>query len=442
VNANFLGSGQATAAISTNGSTSLPINQSSLTVGFVQNSLKTSVGSAPTSFLQCNSVSKAQTAILSFTELFATAFKTRVMPLSNTAWGSQGTNLGPPPNNQNIPGSLYFSESNFIQSTVNNSTFTAGLADFGTRLKAVFSNIPTGVGIWVTQNNIQANGVALPSGSTPGIIGGTSTLSYAQLVIGETQSDSPSFPLSSSGSASIGAGTIVPLTVTNGSAMAVWEMVNDNPNSIDTVNFGVYISYTANTANNTPPAPSSATVNLSYAPTPTQGAFTAAAGGAASSSLPIPRFVDTSTASTFMNINLCQTALLWPYVTNFPGFDSGLAIANTSTDPFGQGTPAQHGTCTLNFYGSTSTATGTGPAPAAYVTPDVPTATVWANNLSTIAAGFTGYVIAVCNFQYAHGYGAVTDTGVRNFLGNYLALVMNNYTVLAGRGYNAETWAH
>ena len=46
----------------------------------------------------------------------------------------------------------------------------------------------------------------------------------------------------------------------------------------------------------------------------------------------------------------CQTILLFPYVTNTSGFDTGIAISNTSTDPIG--TPAQSGTCTLSPFGN------------------------------------------------------------------------------------------
>ena len=38
--------------------------------------------------------------------------------------------------------------------------------------------------------------------------------------------------------------------------------------------------------------------------------------------------------------------------------------------------------------------------------------------------GFTGYIIAVCNFQLAHGYALFSDTGIRNWATGYLALVI------------------
>jgi len=44
----------------------------------------------------------------------------------------------------------------------------------------------------------------------------------------------------------------------------------------------------------------------------------------------------------------------------------------------------------------------------------------------SVLANFQGYVIALCNFQYAHGYAAVTDLGLRNLFSSYLALELSN----------------
>ena len=76
------------------------------------------------------------------------------------------------------------------------------------------------------------------------------------------------------------------------------------------------------------------------------------------------------TGSTF---NQCATSLLFPFMTNQLGFDTGIAIANTSTDPYGSNaaTP-QSGTCTLNFYGSGA------PSPSNVVTATIPSGTVYA----------------------------------------------------------------
>jgi hypothetical protein len=188
-------------------------------------------------------------------------------------------------------------------------------------------------------------------------------------------------------------------------ASATWEVINTQPFAVDTFQFAVYISYTANPGANSP-AIGTASVNLWYAPTST--VITATSGD------PIPRFLDLSKAATSFSIAACQTVLLFPYLTNIAGFDTGVAISNTSTDPFG--TVPQAGPCKLNWYGTA--------APAVTTTPTVATATLYANTVSTLAPGFSGYMIAQCAFQYAHGFAFVSDVGARNLAMGYLALVI------------------
>src|ERR1017187_6998865 len=145
-------------SVSTSPSTVLPVPFGSLMAGVVVGpSLTTRIDQSPAGgkspFGQCAAPLGAMlTAQVHFIEGFATAFKTRVVPLSNTEWASTVPNTGSP--GQNIPGSLYAgftsnSEAGFIMptdtATVGGNIYTAGLADFGTRLKAVFTNIPAGV---------------------------------------------------------------------------------------------------------------------------------------------------------------------------------------------------------------------------------------------------------------------------------------------------------
>jgi hypothetical protein len=48
--------------------------------------------------------------------------------------------------------------------------------------------------------------------------------------------------------------------------------------------------------------------------------------------------------------------------------------------------------------------------------------------LNNVTGGFTGYMIAVCRFQYAHGFAFVSDLGARNLAMGYLALVIPDPT--------------
>ena len=383
-NTNALGGGglagvtQLTAYISISGSTALPVNNPILTAGFIQTGLTTAVKNPSTgasSLQQCSTAFTTPVAIaaLNFSENFATAFKTRL-----------GANTNATATNQNIPGAIYNSESGFVQPTIMGTNgATAGLADAGTRLKAVFNNVPTGAKIYVSAFNT--------SGSP----------SSAGLVVSETTPDSVSGPPLVSPSQ-----TISQLAVVGNTATAVWEVLTTNTNLSETLGFTVYISYTANTGSNSP-TPGTATVNMSYAPTSTTTS--------ASSTAFVPRFVDTSSASNVFTISVCQTVLLYPFVTNQSGFDTGIAIANTTSDPFG--TSPQAGSCTLNFYGAS--------APSAAVnTGSIATGTVYTTLASTTAAGFQGYMIAVCNFQLAHGFAFISDLGARNLAMGYLALVL------------------
>ncbi len=179
---------------------------------------------------------------------------------------------------------------------------------------------------------------------------------------------------------------------------------------------GVVVSFAANSATAQGPI----TANYGYAPA------VAALTGPASA---VPQFVASSfTPANAQAIVNCQTTLLFPFVTNQVGFDTGIAISNTSTDNLGFGgksfAAAQSGTCTLYFYGPTA------PTPASVADPQgsLASGNVHAFQLSSVAAGYQGYMIAVCPFQYAHAfafvtYGLTTSNGVAE---GYLAPVLGS----------------
>jgi hypothetical protein len=442
INANALSGGplagttQVYAYISISGPTSVPINNSTLVAGSVQSGLSTSLrnttdggsGPPPYSLAQCTSTPGSAPgqalAFLRYSSNFGTAFKLRT---------STGQTI---PMTQNVPGTIYNSESDFIPynggaliSGLANGA-QAGLADYGTRLKAVFNNIPTGVRIFVSTVNT-VNLAPVTPASFP------TTTAYAQLVTSETVGDNtgtvPIVPTAGI-SGGIPFAEITPASA--GTASAVWEVIGTNPSTLENLDFAVWILYSASPATNTPP-PGSATVNLSYAPIATQGAFTASAGALASSTLTLPRFADTSTAATIFTITQCTTTLLFPFVTNQVGYDTGIALMNTSADPFG--TKPQAGTCTLNFYGQN--------APAAFTTPMISAGNNltpggnWAFLASSIATNFEGYMIAVCNFQLAHGFAFIQEGGAQGLAEGYLALVVTTGTG-SRNGLNPEILVH
>jgi len=342
VNANALSGSSAAgvnpliASILVTGSSSLTLSNPTPTVGFIQQSLSAS-HSGTASINQCVSVSSTTSvSLLTFKELFGAAFKTRVNPLGTPA--STGAGQASNATGQNVPAQTVTSESDFIfpVSTASTQPSFAGLADFGTRLKATFSNVPNGVSLFVSVNNVKnsAVGVTAPAGDAVG--GNTIDFAFAQLVSSETSAEG-----SLVGTNGLAAGTVpttqVVIDPTTHSGSAVWEVLNST-GGIDTLNFAVFVSSTANVSQNLP-FPGTAAVNLSYGP----------AGLTPGFSTLIPRFtVDTSVApaTNIFVVNLCHTVLLYPFVTTNAGFDTGLAIANTSTDVFGTG--PQSGACSLN----------------------------------------------------------------------------------------------
>src|ERR1039458_4242599 len=62
--------------------------------------------------------------------------------------------------------------------------------------------------------------------------------------------------------------------------------------------------------------------------------------------------------------------------------------------------------------------------PAAQNTGNIAAGAIWVNTVQTISPGFQGYMFAVCNFQYAHGFAFISDVGARNLAMGYLAIVI------------------
>src|SRR5437764_1391257 len=80
--------------------------------------------------------------------------------------------------------------------------------------------------------------------------------------------------------------------------------------------------------------------------------------------------------------------LLFSFVTNTAGFDTGVAISNVSADPIA--TVHQSGCVRLHFYGSN--------APAAIRSSPVFPGTVYTNLASYMSPNFQGYIVAECDF--------------------------------------------
>jgi hypothetical protein len=441
--------GNIQALVSISGSSFVPLTNSQLIVGYViaglnpslRNNTNTgSVGGGDRAFNQCSSTTAngagTVAPVLRYQSNFGTAFKTRVNASTSTSGQNAGAAI------QNVPGSTNnsTSESGFILNglggqaqTFTGNGATAGLADWGTRFKAVFNNIPAGVSVFVSTTNLVAGtmtpvtGVLVPASTN-------TTTSYAQLIVSDTSPENNAAAPFLTATGSNGGINFVALTPAAGSntVTAVWEVINSNVNqNQQNFDFATFISYSSNVANNTPAAPSAISVSMSFAPI--SNVFSA------SSSAPIPRFIDLGTGDNlnWANINICTTALLFPYITTVTGFETGVAIANTTMDPFGTGNQA--GTCNLYWYGNNNGGATNTPIPLT-TTPTIAAGTVWtgtSGSSNMAGPGFTGYMIATCNFQKAHGSAFVTDIGSRGILSGYLALVING-----SRGQAGETFSH
>jgi hypothetical protein len=397
---------------------------SASTVAYAATSLTTGNSnflSAPSTLLACTarsfgsafSAGNANFVDLTYTDNFPTAFKVRVNAAQNAV-----------PGNNAATESIYTGVGTGFNPS---SSFVAGEADFGTRVKAIFTGIPSNATIWVPINNtattisrVAATAPSLVATLTASETGAFSAVSGTQQVFGDGPTDV----------------YFVPLPAVNGSATAVWEITNATTGAVGTLNFPVAIVYNANTSTISPVSTGTISVDQEYAPSPSSLAFTTGttpgAGGAASGSLPIPRFAETGTAKTLANVIPCATVLLFPFVSNAAGFETGIGIVDTSQDPFG--TTVQSGTCVVNFYGSSG---GTASTSTMYTTPTIsPTAPFAATLTSMGPTNFTGYAIANCQAQYIHGYASLlngfgSSTGV---FSSYLALVLPNpNTTIFGR---------
>lgn len=283
---------------------STPVQNATVIAGFFQSGLNTTVRNitdtespGSTAFSQCgSSVIPVPVAMLRFGENFPNAFRPRVAPPTLSANGQSGTA-------QNIPGAIYNSESGFIFPAFSGSGHVAGLADYGTRLKAVFHHIPTGVRIFVSTTSLTNTSAPTPAPPAP-----TSTASYATLVPDEAFVGNVS-PVPVSSTTTNGNSTgLAELSVIDGTAQAAWEVISTNPDANEAFSFGIWLQISPHLGAN-PPA-GTVTVNMSYAPT-APGAFSNIDDATASSSMPIARFADNSLTRNLFSITPCGKHPVW-----------------------------------------------------------------------------------------------------------------------------------
>lgn len=283
----------------------------------------------------------------------------------------------------------------------------ATLVDNSTQIRLTFNNVPAGVTI------------TLPSAVQIGTSSNNSSL----------------------------AGTIGNTSITSSANTSVIDITGTSLTQVETAEIDYSITLTTTAAVTTP---GTITVTATMYPVGTGFDTTTTGngpGGITLTSLPseangYPTFTDVEVGPvTVVNIVPANTTLLMPYAITLAPFDTGIAIANTTADPFGTGaggaTPAS-GTITLNFYPTTATGAGTtfSLTTSSTIRPGVglssdgtlaagATWTVLMSQLLTAAGqtgSFTGYVFIQANFLDAHGTATISDFKTYSLTANVLVL--------------------
>lgn len=281
------------------------------------------------------------------------------------------------------------------RSRTQNGNNGASIVDNSTQIRLTFNNIPAGVTL------------TLPNAIQTGSTSSNSSLS----------------------------GTIGNTSITSTANTAVIDVTGTSTSQVETMEIDYAVNVTTTAAVTTP---GTITVTATVFPvqsTPFDTTTTAnGPGGITLTGLPTesggyPTFTDLEVGPlTVVNIVPASTTMLMPYALVLPPFDTGLAVANTTADPFGTGaggaTPAS-GTLVLNFFPTTATGAGTSFSlttsstvrPGTGLSSDgtlAPGAT-WSVLLSQLltAAGqtgtFQGYVFIQANFLNAHGTATISD---------------------------------
>ena len=263
------------------------------------------------------------------------------------------------------------------------------------------------------------------------------------------------------------------------SEVASWEVLSDNVSAQDDLTFAWALTYDEGSLPSLSAGSTFSPVSISgnIGPISTLAAASLLGTGATpATEASVVRFNHTPTTSPVnVLINHCVTNLLFPYVTNVVGFETGIAISNTSLDtawnlvepppatltaaigaggvlanfgtaanPMPYNTTPQAGPCNLYLFGSASavnmTTTTASPvqAIASATTPSVAAGQTFADTLTTIFAlnggtspvTISGYVIARCEFQFGHGYAYLVDPSGRPQ--GYLALIIPDRNILNG----------
>src|SRR5262249_42738716 len=183
-----------------------------------------------------------------------------------------------------------------------------------------------------------------------------------------------------------GAGTLVRGTVSGtGNSTVIYTFVTASQTVSDANQEYFIINALTNNpapAQVAPPGPGNDDLNVDLAATASTRVSTIQAQlWPDSASTQVPRFAHPlrpDPGAPFLTVTKCVTNILFPYVANVVGYDTGLAIANTSYDvqAITPTTTAQSGPLTLYLY-KTFAEPGPAPAPATWTIPNVSAGDNW-----------------------------------------------------------------
>jgi len=277
----------------------------------------------------------------------------------------------------------------------NSSTGPSIGPNAGSQIKLTFNNVPAGVTLTLTSNR-----------------GSASSNSSLNMLLSTT-------------------------SITSSSTSAVLTFVNTSTSDVEVAEIDYTVGQLSTTAAVTTPGTISVTA--------TMYPF---GDGVDSSGLPrqdqgYPAFVEGDVGpTTIVNIVPANTVMLIPYALVLLPYDTGIAIANTTKDPFGTsagGATPGNGTITVDFFPTTSTGgagtpfslttsstvkTGSGLSSDGTLAAGA-TWTVLLSQLLTAAgqtASFNGYIFIRANFLDAHGTATISDFKTYSLTANVLVL--------------------
>ena len=219
--------------------------------------------------------------------------------------------------------------------------------------------------------------------------------------------------------AASGTGTDVPILLADGVGRAVYEVVADDPGQVEDCHIPALFETSDRRVGS-----ARATIAASFAPR--------SAVARASASDPLPRFAPAlARADVDVSLGACSTRLLFPFVTNQAGFDTGLVITHGSLQALTDTVAEQAGSCDLHFYGVGGD--GEDELLVQYTTAIEPgeqlVFTFSGGNPARNIIGmdqFQGYLIADCGYPGARGYLFMSDGfgGIADLAMGYLAPVI------------------